>query len=230
MTPRPVGRPRSFDREEALREAARLFWSHGFSGTSTRMLTGALGISSSSLYSAFGTKAALFDEAVRTYAQRYSAVYERAVDEPTALEAVRRLLRESVEEFTRADEGHPGCLPSSAVMADSSSTLDVRSFVAELQHSDEARLLRRLEQAQQAGELPDAVPAELLASLVQTIWQGLSARAELGASRTALLEVADLATASVAHMIAPAAGARPHAARTPSSQPSTLRRSASGAS
>lgn len=230
MTPRPVGRPRAFDREQALREAARLFWRHGFSGTSTRMLTGALGISSSSLYSAFGTKAALFDEAVRTYAQRYSAVYDRAVGEPTPLDAVHRLLVESVEEFTRADEGHPGCLPSSAVMADSSSTLDVRTFVAELQLSDEARLLGRFAQAQQAGELPDAVPAELLASLVQTIWQGLSARAELGASRSALLEVAELATASIARLIEPSAEPRPHTVPAPSNQSSTLRRSASGAS
>ncbi|MBM2618364.1 TetR/AcrR family transcriptional regulator [Actinoplanes sp. LDG1-06] len=193
MAPRPAGRPRAFDRDEALRHAAHLFWQHGFSGTSTRMLTAALGISSSSLYAAFGTKADLFAEAIRSYALRYSAIYERAVAEPTAAAVVERLLLESVTEFTRTDEGHPGCLTSSAVMADTSSTFDVRKYVAGLQRTDEARLRGRLEQAARAGELPPTVQATMLADLVQTLWQGLSTRAELGATREELIAVATFA-------------------------------------
>jgi AcrR family transcriptional regulator len=192
MAPRPAGRPREFDRDDALRQAAHLFWRHGFSGTSTRMLTAALGISSSSLYAAFGTKADLFDEAVRAYALRYSAIYDRALHEPTAIGAIERILTESVIEFTRTDEGHPGCLTSSAVMSDTSSTLDVRTFVADLQRSDEARLRRRLEEAALEGALSSAVDPRVLAELVQTIWQGLSTRAELGASRDELARATDL--------------------------------------
>ncbi|MBE8146005.1 helix-turn-helix transcriptional regulator [Brevibacterium casei] len=69
------GRPPEFDREHALLEAARLFWRRGYSGTSTRALTAAIGISSSSLYSAFGGKAGLFAEAVEVYADRYAEIY-----------------------------------------------------------------------------------------------------------------------------------------------------------
>ncbi|WP_114559940.1 TetR/AcrR family transcriptional regulator [Desertihabitans aurantiacus] len=200
---RPVGRPRSFDRGDALRRAAHLFWQHGFSGTSTRMLTAALGISTSSLYSAFGTKDALFDEVVRTYASRYSAIYAAAVTEPTVHGVIDRLLTDSATEFTRTDEGHPGCLTSSAVMADAPPTLDVRGYVAELQGRDEARLRARLEQAEAAGDLPPAVGATALTELVQTVWQGLSCRAELGATRDELVGVARL----TAGLIAPGAPA-----------------------
>ncbi|RAA21994.1 TetR/AcrR family transcriptional regulator, partial [Burkholderia multivorans] len=35
------GRPPAFERDQALLEAARLFWRHGYSGTSTRALTSA---------------------------------------------------------------------------------------------------------------------------------------------------------------------------------------------
>jgi AcrR family transcriptional regulator len=194
MTSKQVGRPRSFDRDDALRRAAHLFWQYGFSGTSTRMLTAALGISSSSLYSAFGTKDTLFGEAVRTYALRYRAIYDRATAEPTLSRVIERLLMDSVAEFTRTDEGHPGCLTSSAVMADAPTTLDVRSYVADLQRSDEARLEARIEQAVLDGDLPATVKIAPLADLVQTVWQGLSARAELGASREELAGVAKLAT------------------------------------
>jgi AcrR family transcriptional regulator len=193
MASRPAGRPREFDRDAALRQAAHLFWQHGFSGTSTRQLTSALGISSSSLYAAFGTKAELFAEAVRVYALRYSAIYDRALQEASAAAVVERLLRESVAEFTRTDEGHPGCLTSSAVMSDASSTLDVRTYVADLQRSDEARLRARLEQESADGPLPGGATAAELAEFTQTVWQGLSTRAELGASRDELDGAVDFA-------------------------------------
>src|SRR5690348_16822538 len=75
------GRPRTFDRDQAILAAARLFWRYGYSGTSTRTLTEALGISTSSLYAAFGTKADLFEESVRRYAERYREIYQQAVTE-----------------------------------------------------------------------------------------------------------------------------------------------------
>lgn len=188
---------REFDREDALRQAAHLFWRHGFSGTSTRMLTAVLGISSSSLYAAFGTKAALFDEAVRTYALRYSAIYEQAVAEPTLARVIERLLMDSVAEFSRADEGHPGCLTSSAVMADTSTTLDVRAYVAQLHRADQARLRARIEQAVSDGDLPTGTEPGLLAEFVQTVWHGLSTQADLGAGRAELVGLAGLAVALI---------------------------------
>jgi TetR/AcrR family transcriptional regulator, copper-responsive repressor len=193
MTTRSPGRPRAFDRDLALREAARLFWRHGYSGTSTRTLTTALGISSSSLYATFGTKAELFDEAVRTYARRYSAIYERAVAEPAIGRVIERVLMDSIDEFSRSADGHPGCLTSSAAMADTSATLDVRTYVADLQRSDEARLRARIERAVLDGDLAATTDPAALAELVQTVWQGLSARSELGATREQLVGVAGLA-------------------------------------
>ncbi len=183
-----------------MRQAAHLFWQHGFSGTSTRMLTATLRISSSSLYAAFGTKADLFNEAVRSYALRYSGIYDRALNEPTMTGMIERLLLDSVGEFTRTDEGHPGCLTSSAVMSDTSSTLDVRTYVADLQCADEARLRNRLAQAALGGTLSTAVHPAELAELVQTVWQGLSTRAELGASREELTSTTNLALTLISNL------------------------------
>lgn len=195
MTSRSAGRPREFDRDDAIREAARLFWKHGFSGTSTRALSSALGIAGSSLYAAFGSKAGLFDEAVRSYALRYSAVYDAALAEPTLERVLARVLLDSAREFGRADEGHPGCLTSSAVMADASATLDVREFVTGLQRRDQDRLLERIERDVRSGDVVTALVPAALAGLVQTLWHGLAARADLGAGRDELVAAAEAAAA-----------------------------------
>ncbi|MFH9294014.1 TetR/AcrR family transcriptional regulator [Streptomyces sp. NPDC017520] len=187
------GRPRAFDRDRALLDAARLFWRRGYSGTSTRDLTALLGLSTSSLYGAFGSKAGLFEEAVRTYAERYREIYHQALAATDFRTAVERVLVDSVHEFTRPDDEHPGCLLSSAAMADSTSTLDTSAYFAELQDSNERALRARVERAVQEGELPADTDAEALTGLVQSVWHGLSARANLGTGREDLLATARLA-------------------------------------
>ncbi|MGI5341214.1 TetR/AcrR family transcriptional regulator [Streptomyces sp. CA-181903] len=187
------GRPRSFDRDLAILEAARLFWRCGYSGTSTRALTAALGLSTSSLYAAFGSKAGLFEEAVRTYAERYREIYRRAVEERDLRVVVERVLVDSVHEFTQPEDAHPGCLLSSAAMTDSTSTLDTSAYYTELHAWNEQALRVRVEQAVRDGEIAAATDAAALAGLVQSVVHGLSVRARLGADREDLLATAGLA-------------------------------------
>ncbi|MFB8003285.1 TetR/AcrR family transcriptional regulator [Nocardia sp. NPDC056000] len=193
MPERHRGRPRAFDRDDAVLAAARLFWRRGYSGTSTRDLTTALGLSTSSLYAAFGSKAGLFEEAVRTYAERYREIHHQAVAEKDIRSVVDRLLVDSVHEFTQPGDTHPGCLINSAVMSDSTSTLDTTAYIAELRYANEQILLARIEQAIGDGDLPADTGAAVLIKLIQAIWDGLSVQSNLGAVREDLLATAGLA-------------------------------------
>lgn len=152
------------------------------------MLTGALIISSSSLYTDFGTKAKLFDEAVRTYALRCSAIDGAAVTESTLSRVIEQVLADSIDEFGRVEDG---CLTSSAGVADTSTSLDVRAYVADLQRYDEPRLRARFDQAVLDADRSSATDPAALAELMQTLWQDFSHRAELGATREELTTVAD---------------------------------------
>src|SRR5262249_27716280 len=63
----PTGRPRTFDVDEALEIALKVFWRKGYEGTSIDDLTGAMGINRPSLYCAFGNKEQLFRKALDRY-------------------------------------------------------------------------------------------------------------------------------------------------------------------
>src|SRR5437899_12052969 len=87
------GRPRSFDVDQALDRALKVFWQMGYEGASLLDLTRAMGINRPSLYAAFGNKQALFRKAMDRYQQGPAGFVREAIAEPTARRVVGRLLR-----------------------------------------------------------------------------------------------------------------------------------------
>jgi AcrR family transcriptional regulator len=190
------GRPRSFDREVALRRAMELFWAKGYDGTSLSALTAAMGINSPSLYAAFGSKEALFREAVRLYGESEGGrIWASLKKAPTAREGIERMLRASAEDFTRARKPH-GCLIAlGALHADEGN----KAVCRELQHqrAQNVELLRRrLERGVADGELPSELDTQAIAAFYATVQHGMSIQARDGASRKVLLAVADCAMAA----------------------------------
>ena len=67
------GRPRSFDVDAVTERALGAFWEHGYEGASLATLTDAMGISTTSMYAAFGNKEELFRKALERYSEGPSA-------------------------------------------------------------------------------------------------------------------------------------------------------------
>jgi TetR/AcrR family transcriptional repressor of nem operon len=66
-TRRAPGRPAGFDRSEALDSLVRLFWLRGYDGATQEAMRASTGLSSSSLFRTFGTKAETFDAVLHRY-------------------------------------------------------------------------------------------------------------------------------------------------------------------
>jgi AcrR family transcriptional regulator len=192
--PRGRGRPRAFDREMALAKATRLFWTKGFEATSIADLTEAMGIGSPSLYAAFGSKDALYAEALRYYRESNEAfVWAGFFAAGTAREAVMSLLMDSASALT-------GCvadIPRGCMVALSSVGGEGHAELGALLRSARAvtldRLKARFSQAMAEGEIPTSTDIHALARFVQTVQNGMSILARDGASREELEAVAGLA-------------------------------------
>ena len=191
-TGRPPGRPLSFDRDHALRQAMLAFWRHGYETTSVAELTAAMGVTPPSLYAAFGDKRRLFLEAVRLYAGDPVEAERAIAGAPSAREAARAVLEGAAVLYSGADTP-PGCLLASATATGSADSAEVRAVVAGLRRATEEALRRRVERDVATGVLPAGTSAEALAALALAVIQGLSTLARDGAPRARLLAVVDQA-------------------------------------
>lgn len=192
----PAGRPRAFDKEEALDRALDLFWTRGYEGASLSDLTAAMRISRPSLYAAFGDKRALFRAAMERYLQGPAAFVARALAEPSGRAAVERLLRDAADELTAPDRP-PGCLAVHGALACSAEGADVRSELADQRRASEAAIRERLERAAAEGDLPAHQDPTALARYIATLFQGMAVQASGGASRAELHQVAEMCLAGL---------------------------------
>lgn len=188
------GRPRAFDRDAALMQATRLFWQKGYEATSISDLTEALGIGSPSLYAAFGSKEALYTEALTHYARNFEAlVWGQFASAKTARDAVHALLFDSATALT----GCAGDNPRGCMVALSSVGSDGHEALGELLRSARAvtldRLKARFSQAVEAGEIPADTDIHALARFVQTVQNGMSILARDNVGSDELRGVAEVA-------------------------------------
>lgn len=199
------GRPREFDRAQALRQAMEVFWQRGYEGTSLGDLTAAMGINRPSLYAAFGCKEALFREAVALYDAVEGASSERALNQqPTSRAAVEAMLRDNADAYV-ASGNPPGCMIVLSALLGTQENQAVRDFLAQSRRRGQDALRRRLERSVAEGELPAGTDVGAVAAFYTTVLQGLSIQARDGASRATLRAVVDGALAAWDLLIMPGA-------------------------
>ncbi|QCO06185.1 TetR/AcrR family transcriptional regulator [Azospirillum argentinense] len=195
-TPRPRGRPRAFDRDEALAKAADTFWRLGYEGASIADLTAAMGITPQSLYAAFASKADLYREALEWYQATVGASTAAALEEGDAVVALTRVLRDSARDFTRRDRPH-GCMVSTAVLTCATENDPVARHVAGLRTATINLIRVRIERGISEGQLKGETNAASLARFVGAMIQGMSVQAQDGAPTEALSALADHAVAEI---------------------------------
>jgi AcrR family transcriptional regulator len=190
------GRPRTFDRQQALQRAVEVFLARGYDGATLEELQAAMGgIAAPSFYAAFGSKDDLFREAVELYAATVGDRPRQALSRAKVRDAVEGMLREAAAMFSDP-RGAGGCMVILAALNSTRANKDAYDLLHHMRQQLPTVIQQRLEQGIAEGELPAAIDAAGVASFYTTVLHGLAVRARDGASRTALDAAVDGAMAA----------------------------------
>lgn len=191
-----AGRPRQFDKQQALTQAMLLFWEHGYEGTSMSALVDALGLASARLYAAFGSKQQLFEAAVALYEEGEGGFADRALEQAQIDVAIRHMLDDAVATYTRPDRPR-GCLVVSAAPGVAPDNVGVLNWLSDHRRHRTQSIILRLQTAQQQGQLPAGVDAQALGHFYATVLHGLSVQARDGVPGEALSQAVECAMAAL---------------------------------
>lgn len=178
---KPKGRPRSFDRDQALLKALDLFWRKGYEPSSVAELCAVMEITPPSLYAAFGNKAKLFIEAVTYYERTYwKATWERLEEEQDIAKAIDAFFREAAD-ILLSPSAPCGCMVVLAAINVSADSTDVVRAVSVLRQEGKDLFEKRLARAVQEKQLPQGTNTAGLATVLNTLLEGMSIEAKDGA-------------------------------------------------
>jgi TetR/AcrR family transcriptional repressor for divergent bdcA len=184
---RSRGRPRRFDREEAVATAQQLFHARGYDAVSVAEVTEALGINPPSFYAAFGNKAGLYARILDRWAGTGAIPLQDILrpDRPVA-ESLAAVLEEAARRYA-ANPDAAGCLVLEGTRCNDP---EAREAATAFNKAGE-RLIRdyiALRHPEEAAQVAD---------FVSTTLSGLSAKARNGHDLGRLLATAKLASLAV---------------------------------
>jgi AcrR family transcriptional regulator len=183
------GRPRSFNKDEALDAAVLVFWEKGYDGASIEDLTLAMGINRPSLYAAFGNKREFFLRAIDRYAETHgNRAFSAFRLEPDNRTAIERFFQASIE-CALADGTPRGCLINNVATDAAESDLELRAKLTDMFTRTDQAIARRLAANQDNNE-STAHPPEELARMAHSVTHSIMTRARAGADHDELTGLA----------------------------------------
>jgi len=184
-----MARPREFDEDTVLEAVTQRFWNDGYEATSMRDLADCTGMTTPSLYNAFGDKRAIYrlvlDRYIRRALENCSAIF--GGDEKPLL-ALERYFDSLIEEAL-ADALQKGCFAVNTALEVAPHDADFRDLVTNVFDQIEKYLRTCIVSGQSDGTIRTKLPAADLARLFLSATLGIRVLARTSSERELLTGV-----------------------------------------
>jgi TetR/AcrR family transcriptional regulator, copper-responsive repressor len=185
------GRPRQYDPDRALADAAATFWKQGYGGTSLDDLVAATGMNRPSLYAAFGDKNDLYLKTLERYQRKSRAkTIELLADNPTLRVFLTRFYDGALEIYQAGSDEARGCYSISTAPARATADPAVRAFLDGSIRGTDSFLADVIGKARDRGEIAKSADPSALAQIATATLHTIAVRSRVGASRKELRTLA----------------------------------------
>ncbi len=183
------GRPREFDTNAALDKAITRFSEYGYHGTSISDLNACLGLTSGSIYKAWGDKRGLFLAALDRYmTQRGEAIAACLASELSGKKKIEVLLTQYAL-LSSEVAGRTGCLVIESAVELALADKEISGLIAAQQTRQEEQLLRLIGEGQMDGSIRTEVNAASMAKLLLALQQGMRILGKTGSDTSTMLRM-----------------------------------------
>jgi TetR/AcrR family transcriptional regulator, transcriptional repressor for nem operon len=188
----PVGRPREFDLDEAVRRAMQIFWDRGFHDASLPDLLAGMQLSKGSFYKAFGDKKSVFLRALEFYTDDgVRNVQEVLRSAPSPKAAIRNALVRYAD-LSSGKKGVRGCFGVLTAAEMLPGDPDIAEVIKRLFSRLQALFAATIAKGQAAGEIANRSDPEVIAHFIVSHAQGMRVLGKVGSRRDEMLKDADL--------------------------------------
>jgi len=191
--PRPRGRPRAYDPEQALERAMHTFWTRGYCGTTLDDLSTAMQMNRPSLYAGFGDKHQLYLKAMQRFQtqarERFAEALEPRADDASFADVIARYLHAAIDLYTASET--TGCAVIATATVQALTEPDIGQLLDSVLDEMDSQLYQCLQTAAEHGALPDDADIEALTFLLASTAHSIGIRARAGFTRQRLESMAD---------------------------------------
>lgn len=184
-------RTRTFDPASALTSAVELFASKGYSETSMEDIVQATGVSRYGLYSTFGNKRELFEQALERFADSMGKQsFLRLCDPDASLDHIRKIFDERVTDMCCVAEDK-GCLFIHTAMELAPQDDEIRDVLQRFMKRMTKAFSIGLESAKERGEIRDDVDVVAAGEMLTSTMFGLAVLGRAGFEAATLNGIVD---------------------------------------
>lgn len=171
------GRPRSFDINQALETAMKIFWEKGYVQTTMMDICHAIGIKPPSFYNAFGSRKELFLKTLNYYNEIcWNEVVYQFMSEPDIYKAVRKLFESAIKIYQRPNLPK-GCFIDISTTGLPENEHRIHAALTEIQLQAKNNIRKRLLMAIDTGQLPADSNIPVITNAIYAFLKGISALA-----------------------------------------------------
>jgi len=184
-------RPKSFNRDKVVQQAMDVFWEKGYEATSITDITDATNLKPGSIYNTFGSKHALYLEALDFYEVHVGGKLFAVLDESVSgINAIRNLFAKLIESELSDQRG---CFMHNAMIERATCDEDVEKRACIAKEQGTAIFKHALDRAVEYGEISnDKNTDEVALYLVGTVY-AVRSLARVTNQRSELEQVVNIA-------------------------------------